>query len=139
MTEKYLWETGSMVITVMGLLHLRATFFSDKLLPRNKKLVDEMSVSPLILTKKLTMWNSWVGFNATHSSGAIFIGIINGYLAVKYFDMLQSDQFIPVFTILTIGFYTWVAKRYWFKVVLIGILAAWICFIISYILQLINR
>ncbi|WP_461055709.1 LIC_13387 family protein [Spirosoma arcticum] len=123
----------------MGLLHLRVTFFSDKLFPRNKKLVDEMSVSPLILTKKLTMWNSWVGFNATHSSGAIFIGIINLYLAVTYFDMLRSDRFIPVFTILTVGFYVWVAKRYWFDVVLVGIITAWICFISSYSLVLIDK
>ena len=123
----------------MGSLHLRITFFSDKLFPRNKKLVNEMNGSPLILTKELTMWKSWIGFNATHSSGAIFIGVTNFYLAVNYFDLLRSDKFIAVFTILTIGFYAWVAKTYWFKIVLAGVLTAWVCFISSYILVLIKH
>lgn len=139
MTEKYLWETGSIVIALMGSIHLRITFFSDKLYPRNKKLVDEMNVSPLVLTERLTMWKSWVGFNATHSSGVIFIGVINFYLAVNYFEILRSDRFIAVFTILTIGFYAWVAKKYWFKTVVAGILTAWICFVSSYILVLIKH
>ena len=139
MVEKYLWEIGSVVIALMGSLHLRITFFSDKLFPRNKKLVDEMNVSPLILTTKSTMWKSWIGFNATHSSGVLFIGLINFYSAVNYFEMLRSDKFIAAFTILTIGFYAWVAKKYWFKTVLAGILIAWICFISSYVLMLIKH
>lgn len=139
MTEKYLWEIGSVIIAVLGSLHLRATFFSDKLFPRNKKLVDEMNVSPLILTQKLTVWKSWIGFNATHSSGAIFIGITNLYLAVNYFEMLRSDRFIALFTILTIGFYAWIARRYWFNIVLTGILTAWLCLAVSYILILIKN
>ncbi len=98
-----------------------------------------MNASPLILTTKLTMWKSWIGFNATHSSGAIFIGLLNFYLAVNYFDMLKSDKFIALFTMITIGFYAWIAKKYWFNRVLVGILIAWLCFISSYVLVLIKH
>ena len=122
----------------MGLLHLRGTFFGNKLFPKNEKLIEEMKISPLILTKKLTLWKSWIGFNGTHSSGAIFIGVVNLYLAINYFDVLQSDHFFSLFTILTIGFYVWVAKKYWFKAVLTGILTAWICFFVSCVLMMIN-
>jgi hypothetical protein len=44
-------------------------------------MVEEMKTSFPILTKKTTMWKAWTGFNASHSSGAMFIGIINFYLA----------------------------------------------------------
>lgn len=138
MIVKYLWETGSVIIATMGLLHLRATFFGNRLYPRNKKLVDEMNESPLILTNKSTMWKAWVGFNASHSSGAIFIGIMNYYLAFRHADLLQSDYFFALFTVSTIGFYVWVAKKYWFDIVLAGISIAWICFMVAFVLMVVN-
>jgi len=139
MIAKYLWEIGSIIIAAMGFLHLRATLFTNKLFPQNEKLIEEMKTSSLILTNKLTMWKSWIGFNATHSSGAIFIGVLNFYLALSYFEILQSDYFLRLFTILTMGFYVWIAKKYWFKTVLILLSIAWLCFIISYILTMINQ
>ena len=134
MIAKYLWETGSLLIAAMGLLHLRITLAGKKMHPRNEKLIDEMNISPLILSSKLTMWKSWIGFNATHSSGTIFIGVVNYYIALSYFDILQTDYFLSLFTILTLGFYVWVARKYWFNVVLIGVSIAWLCFFVAFIL-----
>lgn len=134
MIAKYLWETGSIIIGLMGTLHLRGTFYKNKLHPRNEALIDEMKISPLNLTNKLTLWKSWIGFNATHSSGAIFIGVANFYLACNYFEILQSDRFLPLFTILTIAFYVWVAKKYWFNTVFILLSITLLCFISSYML-----
>lgn len=139
MLAKYLWEVGALIIAVMGSLHLRATFFSHKLFPRNEKLVDDMKASTLRLTKELDMWKSWLGFNATHSSGAIFIGVANFYLALNYFDLLQADYFIFILTLLTSGFYVWVAKTYWFNLVLILLSIALACFSTSFILTLLNQ
>lgn len=138
MIANYLWEAGSLLIATMGLLHLRATLSGYKLYPRNEKLVDEMKKSALILTAKSTMWKAWVGFNASHSSGAIFIGIMNYYLAFRHADLLRSDYFFALFTILTLGFYVWVAKKYWFDVVLTGISTAWVCFIVAFVLMVIS-
>lgn len=134
MIAKYLWELGSLIITVLGTLHLYYTFFSNKFLSRNEKVNTEMKSSFPILTKETTMWKAWIGFNASHSSGAIFIGIINFYLAVRYFTVLQGDHFFFLFNILTIGFYAWLGKKYWFKIPFRGILITLICFVVSYIL-----
>ena len=139
MIAKYLWETGSVIIATMGLLHLRATFFSHKLFPRNEKLIEEMKTSSLVLTKRSTMWKAWIGFNATHSSGAIFIGVVNFYMAAAYFDILQADYFLSSFTVFTIGFYSWVARKYWFKPVLAGIVIAWVSFFVSYVSMILNQ
>ena len=97
-----------------------------------------MKISYPILTKETTMWRAWIGFNASHSSGAMFIGIINFYLALEYFAAVQSDHFFFIFNLLTIGFYVWLAKKYWFKIPFIGILITLICYILAYILILVN-
>jgi len=138
MIAKYLWEAGSIIIAVFGSIHLYYTFFTNKFSSRNEKVIEEMKTSFLILTKETTIWKAWIGFNASHSSGVIFIGVVNFYLAVQYFTVLQSGHFFFLFNILTMGFYLWLARKYWFKIPLAGILIALVCFIASYILTMIN-
>src|SRR5690606_392134 len=121
---KYLWLSGSAIIGMLGTVHLFYTFFSNKFLPRRAELAEEM---------KATMWKGWMGFNASHSSGAMFIGIINIYLAACHFDVLQNSTFLLLFNILTLGFYLWLAKRYWFKIPLRGITIALICYVTAYV------
>lgn len=139
MIAKYLWETGSIIIAIFGSIHLYYTFFTNKFSSTNEKVVEEMKTSFPILTKETTMWKAWIGFNASHSSGIIFIGIFNFYIAVQYFTVLQSDHFFFLFNILTISFYIWLAKKYWFKRPLIGVLITLICYIVSYVSTMINR
>ncbi len=136
---KYLWLSGSAIIGMLGAAHLFYTFFSNKFLPRKAELAEEMkSISP-VLTKQTTMWKAWMGFNASHSSGAIFIGMVNIYLAANHFDLLQNSTFLLLFNILTLGFYLWLAKNYWFKIPLRGIGLALICYIAAYVLIIINK
>ena len=136
---KYLWEIGSIIIAVLGSLHLYLTFFSNKFSSRNEKMIEAMKSSSPILTKELTMWNAWIGFNGSHSSGGIFIGIVNFYLAFQYFSVLQADDFFFLFSILTMGYYVWLAKKYWFKTPFTGVLITLLCYIGSYVLVIINR
>jgi hypothetical protein len=138
MIAKYLWETGSVVIAILAGIHLYYTFFTDKFIPRNQKLLGDMQSSSPILTKKVTIWNAWIGFNASHSAGGIFIGIMNFYLASKYFSILQSDHFFFLFNILTIGFYVWLAKKYWFNIPLRGLTITLASFIVAYILTIVR-
>ncbi|MES2655133.1 MAG: hypothetical protein V4620_06055 [Bacteroidota bacterium] len=133
---KYLWELGSLIILLLGTIHLYYTFFSDKFLTRDKSLKPAMEKSSPVLTKETTMWKAWIGFNASHSSGAMFIGIINLYLACYYFTIFQSAYFFFIFNMITIAFYVWLAKKYWFKVPFIGVSITLICFIVSFILVL---
>ena len=135
MFAKYLWELGAMIITVLGTIHLFYTFFTNKFSSRNEKMVEEMRKSYPILTKETTIWNAWIGFNASHSAGAIFIGIINIYLAYNFFTLLQTSIFFFAFNIVTVAFYLWLAKKYWFKIPFVGITITLICFILSAILS----
>lgn len=139
MIAKVFWAIGSIIIVIMGFTHLHATFFTNEFSSRNEKLIDEMKTSVPIFTEETTMWKAWIGFHAAFSNSLIFIGVINLYLAVQYFTILQSDFFFFLFNILTLGFYVYIAKKYWFKTPVAGVLIVSICFIVSYILMMINQ
>jgi len=138
MLAKYLWEIGSLILVILGSIHLFYTFFSNKFSSKNKEVISEMKNSSPILTNETTMWKAWIGFNASHSSGAIFIGIINIYLSLKYFEIFQSEHFFFIFNILTVCFYVWLAKKYWFSIPFIGILITLICYVFAYLIVLLN-
>ena len=133
---QYLWQTGSVIIAILAGLQLFYTFFTDKFSSRNQLLVKEMQTATPVLTKKVTMWNAWMGFNGSHSAGGIFIGVMNFYLALQYFSVLKGDHFFFIFNILTLCFYVWLAKKYWFRTPLMGLTMTLTCYIISYILIL---
>jgi len=135
MIEKYLWIAGSLPFIVLGTIHLLYTFFTNKLSARNTVLEKEMKDSFLVLTKETSMWKAWIGFNASHSSGAIYIGLINLLLAARYFNMVKSPVFL-LLNIITALFYLWLAKKYWFSIPFKGILISTCCFIAAAIMIL---
>ncbi len=62
--------SASIIIT-LGVVHLVYTFWGPKLTPRDPALQISMSQSSPVITKETTMWRAWVGFNGSHSMGAI--------------------------------------------------------------------
>jgi hypothetical protein len=133
----YLWLIGSAIFAFLGVLHLYYTFFSDKFSSRNENMINEMKISFPNLTKETTMWKAWIGFNASHSSGAIFIGLINIYLMLR-FPVLQQDHFYFLFNMVTIGFYLWLGKNFWFKIPFTCIFITFICYLSAYLCLIFN-
>ncbi|MEZ0542637.1 LIC_13387 family protein [Fibrella arboris] len=139
MIAKYLWQTGSVMMMLLGSIHFYYTFFTNQFSSANEKLVADMKTSSPLLTQDITMWKAWIGFNGSHSSGVLFIGLLNFYLALRYFTVLQSDHFFFLFNIGTIGFYLWLAKQYWFAVPCTGLSITLVCFTISYLLTVATK
>lgn len=133
---QYLWLTGSVIIALLGLLHLRGTFFSNMFATRNPKLGEEMKVSYPVISKDMTMWNAWISFNATHSVAAIFIGVINFYLALRHYDFMLQDHFFFLLTIAAMSFIVWLSIRYWFSTIRIGVTVVLLCYVASYVIIL---
>jgi hypothetical protein len=88
----------------------------------------------MVLTRETTLWKAWVGFNASHSVGAIYIGIVNIFMATGFAGHSQAYFFFASFTILVIGFYLWLAKRYWFRIPFIGVSITLCLYILSAII-----
>jgi hypothetical protein len=133
MISKYLWMTGSLIFVFLGVLHLVYTFFTTWLLPRNKSAIEEMKKTYPVLTKQTTVWKAWVGFNASHSIGAIFFGFVNIVWSGFYFTLLQNSILLSGITILVSLAYLLLAEKYWFNIPFTGILVATACFLMAII------
>jgi len=92
-------------------------------------------ISP-ILTKETTMWRAWVGFNASHSIGAILFGLIYGFLATAHGDLLfNSSYLLAVGLVMLIG-YCALGKLYWFRIPFAGISVSLFCYVASIVSSL---
>ena len=136
MIEKYLIILGSFIFLALGCAHLAYTFFPNKFFARKAETVDSMKNDFPILTRQTTMWKAWIGFNASHSAGAIFIGLANIILVCGHFKIYQDSVGFLLLNDLTLIFYLYLAKKYWFKIPLRWILVATICFIVATIIIL---
>ncbi|MEO5581270.1 MAG: hypothetical protein ABIR66_01150 [Saprospiraceae bacterium] len=137
MIERIFWILGSLPFIILGTLHLAFTFWTDKFSSRNTSLVEEMKISYPILTRRTTMWKAWMGFNASHSSGAIYLGFINLFLAIQFPGIL-ANPVLEILTLFTVLFYLWLAKKYWFTIPFTGILISLGCYSVSAILMMFN-
>lgn len=131
MLSKIFWLVGSSIFLLLGVLHLYYIFFTNKFDPRNRNLVEEMKNTFPVLTKQTSMWRAWIGFNASHSMGAIFLGMINILLGIENFYIIENSFLLSLLTIVTAGFYLWLSKKYWFSIPFVCLLIAFGCFIIS--------
>ena len=131
MLSKILWLAGSAIFFILGAIHLYYTFFTTKFDPRNRSVTGVMENTSPRLTHETTMWKAWTGFNASHGAGAMFIGLVNILLALKYFYVIEDSFLFSFLTIITSVFYLWLAKRYWFSIPFYSLLVATICFVAS--------
>lgn len=119
-----LLAASAAVILLLGLAHLLFTFRGPKLRPRDAELEERMKQVCPVLTGETTMWKAWVGFNASHSLGAILFGLVYGYLALAHGRFLFGSPFLlAVGFVLLLG-YAALGRAYWFSVPFRGIVAA---------------
>lgn len=124
MLAQTLWIAGSLIFLSLGTIHLLYTFFTDRFSARDSEVEEGMKNTHPKLTRQTTMWDAWVGFNASHSMGAIFLGIVNMILAVQYLPILENAYLLLLLTLGTAAFYLYLAQKYWFRIPLTGIAIA---------------
>jgi hypothetical protein len=109
------------IIFALGLAHLAFTFRGTRLHPRDAQLQAAMKEVSMVITRQTTVWKAWIGFNASHSVGAILFGVVYGYLAITHGTfLLQSTPLLLVGFAFLIGFVV-LAKIYWFSTPFRGI------------------
>jgi hypothetical protein len=119
------------IILLLGLVHLLFTFSGPKFMPRDRELQARMQdVSPVV-THETTMWKAWVGFNASHSFGAIMFGAVYGYLSLVHSAFLFRSAFLLWLGLLLLCGYLFLGKRYWFSIPFRGILLAFTLYVLA--------
>jgi len=122
------------IVLLLGLLHLLYTFRGSKLHPRDAALEARMKEVSPVLTRQTTMWKAWVGFNASHSYGAILFGLVYGYLAVAHGSFLFQSPFLLVVGLCLLAGYVFLGKVYWFSVPFRGIVLSTVLYVASLVI-----
>lgn len=131
---KALVTAGAAIMFVLGMVHLAYTYFGAKLAPADPAVQDAMRATPLGLTAETTVWNAWVGFNASHSLCAIFFGLVYAYLALGQGELLARSGYLQAVGLGVLVAFVVLARLYWFSVPFFGVSAALACYLVGVVL-----
>jgi hypothetical protein len=129
---------GGGIFAVLGFLHALYTFTDiqrpRRIVPDDPAVIAAMAASKVRIARGgTTMWKAWVGFNFSHSIGALlfaFICIMLGLLLQTH-TLPRSALLFPI----AMGIiYLVLAVNYWFRIPIAGVAAATLCFVAAWAL-----
>ena len=136
MIAQALIAASAAVLFGLGLLHLVYTFSGRKLLPRDPAVRAQMEQGTLVLTRETSVWKAWIGFNASHSLGAMLYGAVYGHLALVQPAVLLHSPYLLALGAALLLAYAWLGRRYWFSVPFRGILLSLLFYVAGVIAAL---
>jgi hypothetical protein len=134
--SRYIFLAGALPFVTLGIMH--AQLAPRGLSPRDPALRDAMMRGFPVLTRRVTIWRGWVGFNFTHSLGLVLFGVavlLIGRSSASF--QSQAAIFIP-FAIVVSAIYLALAIRYFFRTPILGIALSCLCFVASWVVSLVS-
>jgi len=125
---------GASIIGLLGFVHLIYTFFTDNFNPYSPDVTSAMKSTTVTITKETTIWYAWVGFNASHSLGAIIFAAIYLPLAFSHIEFIANNSWFAILPSIVSISYLLLAKSYWFKIPFFGFLISTLCFVSAFVL-----
>ena len=136
--SRWLFLAGALPFLFLGAAHAFATPLaqSDRkgLTPRDPALPGAMATSTVLLTRRTDMWLAWVGFNLSHSLGAIAFGLfvlVAGRSPESFAG--QAALCVPLATAVA-AVYVAIGMKYWFRTPIAGCALSLVCFAVSWAL-----
>jgi len=127
------------VMVFLGVVHVYYTVATNKFDPRDTDLKSRLEAVSPVLSRQMTMWNGWIGFNLSHSLGLLFFGAVFGYLAIFRFSVLQHSTFLLVTGALVLSVYAILSKLYWFSGAFRGVALALVLYFAGSIAAFVAR
>lgn len=134
--EQLAMLSGALIIGCLGAIHLGLILFTRKFSPCNSSVQEAMSTTFPIITNETSMWSAWVGFNISHSVGALIFSLVYLPLTINYFEIVSNSFWLSVLPVPVSMVYLFLAIKYWFKVPALGFLLALISFLFSLVVML---
>jgi hypothetical protein len=122
MIETGLLIAGCAIFVVLGTIHAAYTLATNKFDARDARLTEDMKRISPVLTRHTTMWNAWVGFNLSHSLGAILFGLFYIILTLENYAYLKSSVALNTLLVGVPLIFLALALKYWFSIPRNGIL-----------------
>lgn len=140
--SRYLFLAGALPFLFLGVAHALATQLhpeqSRGLSPRDPAVRSAMLRDFIVLTRRTNVWLAWVGFNLSHSLGAVLFGAVVVLIARNQASFAaQAGLFLPLAVIVS-GLYLVLAILFWFRTPIIGVALSSVCFALSWALFLLR-
>lgn len=142
MISRYLFLLGALPYLMLGTAHALATPLREGdrrgLSPRDPELAGRMAASPLRMTPRTNMWLAWVGFNMSHSLGAVLFGlfvVVIGRSDASF--AAQAALCLPLSAAVSAA-YLYLATQYWFRTPILGCAFAFAAFAGAWTLHLLG-
>jgi hypothetical protein len=137
--SRYFFLAGALPFLVLGAAHAAATplAVTDRkgLSPRDADLPGAMARSRLRLTKRTDMWLAWVGFNLSHSLGAVAFGAFILMIGLNRVSFAQQANVAVPLSLVVSAAYLYLAAKYWFRTPIAGCALSVACFLMSWALR----
>ncbi len=141
--SRLLFLLGALPFVLLGAAHAWHTPLDAAsrrgLSPRDPALVTAMAQSSVLLTRRTDVWRAWVGFNFSHSLGAIVFGLAV-LLAGRSPQVFAREAllWLPLAVMVDLVYLT-LAWRYWFRTPLAGVGLSLASFLTATVLWLMGR
>lgn len=126
---------GSLPFIILGFAHGVYTWIERtrpfRLTPRKPEVRTAMQDSTMNIHPSTNMWRAWLGFNFSHSVGAVAFGLIYLTLAVTDFAVIAGNPILLGLPVVFSGTFLLLAWRYWFIIPLVGIGSGFGCFVVG--------
>src|SRR3954447_752512 len=123
--SRWLFLLGAVPYVVLGLAHAFATPLTLEqrkgLSPRDAAYAAGMADQTLLITRRTNLWLTWIGFNMSHSLGAVLLGavvLLVGRNAASF--AFNAAVFVPLAAVVS-ATYLVLGVRYWFRTPIAGI------------------
>lgn len=129
---------GAVPYLVLGAAHVwhTPTRVDEKkgLSPRDAGVAHAMAGTSPRLTDRTDLWRAWVGFNYSHSLGAITFGLFVILIGRDAGSFATYASFaVPLALVIAVT-YLVLAIKYWFRTPVIGIGFSVVCFALAFLL-----
>jgi hypothetical protein len=137
-SARLLFMVGTLAFIVLGGTHALAALgdaFRPRLFtPRDDEVRRAMMATTLVLTERLNLWRSWIGFNITHGLGLVVFGLISLLVALEDFQLTETLEFMMPIAVAVSMTYALLAVRFFYYLAAGVAMLGSACFIISYVL-----
>lgn len=137
MAQTLLTVAGT-ILLLMGtghlLLTLRDVWKPTAFTPTDDSVRSAMEGAQLRFSRRINLWESWLGFNISHSMGAMMFGGALLFAARAHFEAFLASAFLQAMAVLILVAYLVVAVRFWFRGPVVGIGVVLLCVLAAMLL-----
>lgn len=135
MTAQILMLTGCFIMGFLGAIHLIYTMGTNKLDPYDEQVTFAMKATSPVINKHTSIWNSWLGFNYSHSFGLLWVPAVYLPLVFNHMLFLYQSLWLSLLPAIMALVYAVLSKKYWFTIPFAGSAIAFVCFTTSFYLM----